>query len=462
MNELHIIVVSLNHKMAPIEIREQMAFDDESLSKALVTLRHTKSILENVILSTCNRTEIYVVADQLHTGRYYTKAFLSQWFSIEQDKFASHLTIYENDDAVHHLCRVACGLDSMILGETQILGQVRDAFMHAQKVGTTGTIFNELFKQVITLAKRAHSETGIDESPVSVSYAAVQLAKSIFGQLKNKRVVILGAGETSQLTAKHLQSSGVKSITVINRTYEKAVDLANELNGKAVPIEDMQTALIDCDILISSTSSKQYVVTTDLIHPIIKKRKGHPLFMIDIAVPRDIDPELDRYESVFLYNIDDLEKIVESNLLERKKIAEKIEFMIDETKEEFQAWINTLGVVPLISALRTKALSIQADVMASIERKLPDLTERELKVIQKHTKSIINQMLRDPILCLKEMAMEPNANEVMDTFIKIFAIEEEVQQEKEKQQKLSKKVDVQEKNAERATKQAFVEIPLRP
>lgn len=459
---MHIIAASLNYKLAPVELREQMTFAEEDLSQALVTLRHTKSILENVILSTCNRTEIYVVADQLHTGRYYTKAFLSQWFGIEQEQFAAYLTIYENEEAIHHLCRVACGLDSMIVGETQILGQVRDAFMHAQKVGTTGTIFNELFKQAITLAKRAHSETGIDESPVSVSYAAVQLAKSIFGQLKNKRVVILGAGETSQLTAKHLQSSGVKSITVINRTYEKAVDLADELNAKAVPMEEMQTALIDCDILITSTSSKQYVVTTDLIYPIIKKRKGRPLFMIDIAVPRDIDPELDKFDNVFLYNIDDLEQIVENNLLERKKIAQKIESMILETREEFQAWLNTLGVVPIISALRTKALAIQADVMASIERKLPDLTERERKVIQKHTKSIINQMLRDPILSIKEMATEPNASEIMDTFIKIFAIEEEVKREKEKQQTASKTVHVQEKNVGHRTNRSFAEISLRP
>lgn len=459
---MHIIAASLNHKLAPVEIREQMTFAEEDLSQALVTLRHTKSILENVILSTCNRTEIYAVADQLHTGRYYIKAFLSQWFSIEQEKFASYLTIYENEDAVHHLCRVACGLDSMIVGETQILGQVRDAFMHAQTAGTTGTIFNELFKQAITLAKRAHSETGIDESPVSVSYAAVQLAKSIFGQLKNKRVVIVGAGETSQLTARHLQSSGVKSITVINRTFEKALDLANELNGTAVPMEKIQSALIDCDILITSTSSKEFVITTDLIDPIIKKRKGRPLFMIDIAVPRDIDPEVDKFDSVFLYNIDDLEQIVENNLLERRKIAQKIEFMIEETKEEFQAWLNTLGVVPLISALRSKALAIQAEVMASIERKLPDLTERERKVIQKHTKSIINQMLRDPILNIKEMAAQPNAKEAMDTFIKIFAIEEEVQREKEKQKKAGTTVDEQEKNIERATNQSFAEIPMRP
>lgn len=459
---MHVIAVSLNHKIAPVEIREKMTFDDESLPQALVTLRHSKSILENVILSTCNRTEIYVVCDQLHTGRYYTKAFLSQWFSIEQEKFASFLTFYENEAAIKHLFNVACGLDSMILGETQILGQVRDAFMLAQEVDTTGTLFNELFKQVITLAKRAHYETGIDESPVSVSYAAVQLAKSIFGSLKNKRVVILGAGETSQLTVKHLQSSGVKAITVINRTYENAVQLASSLKAKAAPLANLQEAVTDCDILISSTGSKQYIVTSDIVQPLIKKRKSRHLFMIDIAVPRDIDPELDKLESVFLYNIDDLQKMVDDNLTERKKIAKTIEVMIDEAMDEFDTWLNTLGVVPLISALRAKALSIQAQTMSSLERKLPDLTERELKVIRKHMKSIINQMLRDPILGLKESAAEPDAKQVMENVIKIFAIEEEVESERDKQKVSKASTDDKEVEASRATNKQFAEIPLRP
>ncbi|MFA8439454.1 glutamyl-tRNA reductase [Pueribacillus sp. YX66] len=459
---MHVIAVSLNHNIAPVEIREKMTFDDENLPQALKTLRHSKSILENVILSTCNRTEIYVVCDQLHTGRYYTKAFLSEWFSIKQEKFASFLTIYENEAAINHLFNVACGLDSMILGETQILGQVRDAFILAQEEGTTGTIFNELFKQVVTLAKRAHYETGIDESPVSVSYAAVQLAKSIFGSLKNKRVVILGAGETSQLTAKHLQSNGVKAITVINRTYENAVQLASSLKAKALPLTHLQEAMTECDILISSTGSKQYIVTLDIVQPLIKKRKGRHLFMIDIAVPRDIDPALDELENVFLYNIDDLQKIVDDNLTERKKIAKTIEGMIVDAIAEFDTWLTTLGVVPLISALRTKALSIQAQTMSSIERKLPDLTERELKVIRKHTKSIINQMLRDPILGLKESATEPEAKQVMETFIKIFAIEEEVAREKDKQIVSKTSTESKEVKGSRSTNKQFAEIPLRP
>lgn len=457
---MHVLAVSLNYKHAPIELREKMTFDDESIPQALLTLRHSKSILECVILSTCNRTELYVVADQLHTGRYYTKVFLSEWFQIEMETFAPYLSILEKDDAINHLFNVACGLDSMILGETQILGQVRDVFMRAQEVGTTGTVFNELFKQTITLAKRAHSETGIDESPVSISYAAVQLAKSIFGQLKNKKVVILGAGETSQLTALHLQSNGVNAITVINRTYENAVQLATSLKGEALPIDNLQQAVSECDILISSTGSKDYLVTSEIVQPIIKKRKGRPLFMIDIAVPRDIDPALNEIDGVFLYNIDDLQQMVDENLAERQKIAATIEVMINEAIVEFHTWLNTLGVVPLISALRTKALSIQAQTMTSLERKLPDLSEREIKVIRKHMKSIVNQMLRDPILGLKEMAAEPDAKQVMDNFIKIFAIEDEVAQHEAEQKKESSKA--KQSNASQVPKAQLSEVPLRP
>ncbi|PWA06392.1 glutamyl-tRNA reductase [Pueribacillus theae] len=459
---MHILVLSLNHKTAPIHIREKMAFQDEELPRALSVLRHTKSILECVIVSTCNRTEVYVVSDQLHTGRYYTKAFLADWFSLDKEMFTPYLTIRENEACIEHLFRVTCGLDSMVLGETQILGQVRDYFMLAQDEGTTGTIFNELFKQAVTLAKKAHYETGIDESAVSVSYAAVHLAKTIFGNLKNKKVLIVGAGETGELTAKNLRGNGVKQITVMNRTFERAQRLAKQLKGQAMSFHELQKAMTDCDIIISSTGSKEYVVTNSIVQPALKKRKGRPLFMIDIAVPRDLDPEIDKNESVFLYNIDDLKHIVEENLKERKKVAEKIELMVEEAVVEFQSWLNTLGVVPMISALRTKALAIQSETMASIERKLPDLSEREIKVLRKHTKSIVNQLLRDPILGLKEMAAEPKAEEAMEMFVRIFAIQEEVEKEKEKQQvQFEKKNETTEKK-KLASVGTLKELPLRP
>ncbi|MBM7620484.1 glutamyl-tRNA reductase [Bacillus tianshenii] len=426
---MHIIVVGVNYKTAPVEIREKLTFNPTELDKAMIALKDRKSILENIIVSTCNRTEVYAVVDQLHTGRYYIKSFLAEWFGLDKEEFSPYLNIYENDGAIEHLYRVSCGLDSMVLGETQILGQIRTSFLSAQENQTVGTIFNQLFKQAITLAKRAHSETEIGSNAVSVSYAAVELAKKIFGDLTDKHVLILGAGKMGELAVQNLHSNGVKKVTVINRTLEKAQSLAHRFEGKAKSIKELSCSLVEADILISSTGAKEFVITKEDMIYVERIRKGRPLFMVDIAVPRDLDPELDQLESVFLYDIDDLQGIVQANLSERKKAAEEIELFIEEEIVEFKHWLNTLGVVPVISALRQKALDIQSETMQSIQRKLPHLSEREIKVLNKHTKSIINQMLRDPILRAKELSSEPDAQESLELFTKIFNIEEAVQQE---------------------------------
>ncbi|WP_100405020.1 glutamyl-tRNA reductase [Bacillus solitudinis] len=423
---MHIIVLSLNYKSAPVEIRERFSFQEAELPVALKQLRNQKSILECTIISTCNRTEIYVVADQLHTGRHYTKAFLAEWFGLPKDDFTLYLDVREDHHAIEHLFNVACGLDSMILGETQILGQVRDSFLLAQQEQATGTIFNQLFKQAVTLAKRGHSETEIGQNAVSVSYAAVELGKKIFGDFAGKHILILGAGKMSELTAKHLHANGATHITVINRTEAKAAELAARFLGNALPFEQLQKTLVEADILISSTGARDFVVTKDMMSLIIKKRKGRPLFMVDIAVPRDLDPALAQFDNVYLYDIDDLQNIVEANLVERKREAEKIEIMIEAEIDEFKSWLNMLGVVPIISALRTKALAVQAETMESLERKLPHLSERDKKVLNKHTKSIVNQLLRDPVTRVKEMAGESGAEEALELFTKIFALENEL------------------------------------
>jgi len=430
--QMHTLVIGINYKTAPVEIRERLSFNEADLSDAIKKLNTKKSILENIILSTCNRTEIYAVVDQLHTGRYYIKEFLSEWFGLEQKEFSPFLFVYEDDGAIDHLFNVTCGLNSMVLGETQILGQVRTSFMLAQQEATTGTVFNHLFKQAITLAKRAHSETDIGANAVSVSYAAVELAKKIFGSLANKHVLIFGAGKMGELAAQNLHGNGVKQVTVINRTHEKAIDLANRFSGKARTLAELEKALVEADILISSTGSKDFVISKEMMVGVEKKRKGKPLFMVDIAVPRDLDPRIGELENVFLYDIDDLEGIVEANLQERKKAAERIMLMIEKEIVDFKQWLGTLGVVPVISALREKAHAIQSETMVSLERKLPNLSERDLKVLNKHTKSIINQLLKDPILQAKELAARPDANQAMELFMKIFNIEELVQEQHSK------------------------------
>jgi len=432
---MHILKVGFNYKTAPVEIREKLTFSEQSLHEAMTALKKQKSILENVIVSTCNRTEIYAVVDQLHTGRYYIKQFLADWFDIDKEEFSTYLRITEDDGAMEHLFRVSTGLDSMVLGETQILGQVKQAFLTSQKVKTSGTIFNELFKQAITFGKRAHSETAIGEHAVSISYAAVELAKKIFGNLKNKHVAILGAGKMGELAAKNLQGSGATEITVVNRTLANAEALAKKFNAKPESMDNLMNVIETADILISSTGSNSVVLTKEMLQPIQKKRKGKALFLVDIAVPRDIDPEISSLDNVFLYDIDNLNNIVDDNLEARKAAASEIERMMEKEIVTFKEWMKTLGVVPVISALRNKALNIQSETMKSIERKIPDMSERERKVISKHTKSIINQLLKEPITQAKELAGTKNADESLQLFVDIFGIEEEVKAEFEKQAK---------------------------
>ncbi|MNI23574.1 Glutamyl-tRNA reductase [compost metagenome] len=424
MCPMHIVVVGLNYRTAPVEIRERFTFSESDLPQALKELKETKSIMECVIVATCNRTEFYAVVDRAQICGHYIPAFIERWFHVPKDQFAKHLYMYEDNKAVDHLMRVTSGLDSMVIGETQILGQVKDAFQRSQAQKVTGTFFNTLFKQAVTMAKRAHSETSISENPVSVSYAAVELGKRIFGSYMNKTVMIIGAGKMSELTVKHLYANGAGKVIVVNRTYERAVELAKKFNGFPCPIEQMLERLAEVDIVISSTGSKGYVLTREQVQPILQKRRSRPLFMMDIAVPRDLDPAISECSNVFLYDIDDLEAIVANHLKERKKEAAKIEVMIEEEIVVFNQWTKTLGVTPVIQALQTKGALVHEETMENMLKKLPDLDEREIKVIRKLTKSIVNQMLRDPILRIKEMAGERHGDEAIDLFTKLFALEE--------------------------------------
>ncbi|WP_431027355.1 glutamyl-tRNA reductase [Lysinibacillus sp. LZ02] len=435
---MHTLVVGLNYKTAPVEIREKLSFIESDLPNAMQALQNEKSILENVIVSTCNRTEIYAVVDQLHTGRHFIKKFLANWFNIPLEQFEDHVFIREDDASLNHLFRVTAGIDSMVLGETQILGQVKKSFLQGQELGTTGTVYNQLFKQAVTFAKRAHNETAIGENAVSVSYAAVELAKKIFGSLQRKHVAILGAGKMGELAIQNLYGSGVGKVTVINRTFEKAQDLATKFEGDAKSMDELQCTLLEADILISSTGATEYVIDYELMKYVSRLRKGDPLFMVDIAVPRDLDPKIGELPNVFLYDIDDLQGIVNANLAEREKAATQIIDMIDTEIVQFKEWFATLGVVPVLTALRKKANRIQEETMASIENKMPNLTERERKILNKHTKSIINQLLKEPILQAKELANSSQASNDLQLFQQIFGIEQEVQEEVAMQTQLEK------------------------
>ncbi|MEE4563403.1 glutamyl-tRNA reductase [Paenibacillus polymyxa] len=424
---MHIVVVGLNYRTAPVEVRERFTFAEQDLPKALEQLKLTKSVLEGVVVATCNRTEIYVVVDRLHMCGYFIRSFMEQWFGIPRDQFTQHLYIYEDEQAIRHLFRVTCGLDSMVIGETQILGQVKNAFLQAQSQKITATWFNMLFKQAVTLGKRAHSETSIGESAVSVSYAAVELGKRIFGMFTDKKVLILGAGKMSELTVKHLYSGGAAEVIVANRTLSRAEDLASKFNGTPVTMEEGINRLADVDIVISSTGAQGYILDRNRVEASMKRRQSRPLFMIDIAVPRDLDPAISELQNVFLYDIDDLEGIVESNLEMRRTEAAKIEHMIEDELSEFYQWLKTMGVRPVIRALQEKSESIHQDTLESLYNKLPELDERQRKVISRLTKSMLNQMMHDPINRVKELAVQKQGNEALDMFSHIFALEDRLE-----------------------------------
>lgn len=429
---MHIVVVGLNYRTAPVEVRERFTFAEKDLSEALKQLKLTKSVLEGVIVATCNRTELYVVVDRLHMCGYFIRTFMEQWFGVPREEFTQHLYIYEDDQAIRHLFRVICGLDSMVIGETQILGQVKQAFFKAQEEKATGTWFNMLFKQAVTLGKRAHSETSIGESAVSVSYAAVELGKRIFGMFTDKKVLILGAGKMSELTVKHLYASGASEVIVANRTLARAEELAAKFRGTPCTMEEALDRLHEVDIVISSTGAERYVLDATVVKESMKHRQSRPLFLIDIAVPRDIDPAIGELSNVFLYDIDDLEGIVESNLEMRKAEAAKIENMIELDMEDYYHWLKTLGVRPVIRALQEKGASIHEETMESLFNKLPELDEHQRKVIRRLTKSIVNQMTTDPINRIKEMAGTKHGDEALRMFTQIFALEDAVETAAEK------------------------------
>ncbi|MBI5974201.1 glutamyl-tRNA reductase [Staphylococcus canis] len=422
---MYILAVSVNHKTADVALREKLSFNEQNMLNVHESLFETKSILENVILSTCNRTEIYAVVDQIHTGRYYIQRFLARQFNFEVDDIKAISEVKVEDAAVEHLFKVTSGLDSIVLGETQILGQIRDAFFTAQEAHTTGTIFNELFKQAITFSKKAHHESDIADNAISVSYAAVELAKKMYGKLQKKRALVIGAGEMGERAIQNLKGAGVTQITLMNRTHSKAEALAETYEIDAAPMSQLADALTEADIVISSTSSNTFVITKEMLEMCDSMNGAHQKVLIDIAVPRDIEPIETMDSNLFIYDVDDLKGLVDANIRERRRAADQISGQIPAQITKHNEWVQMLGVVPVIRALREKAMNIQQDTMESVDRKLPHLTERERKVISKHTKSIINQMLKDPIKMAKEISTENDSEYKLSLFQEIFNLEVE-------------------------------------
>ncbi|MDI6715561.1 MAG: glutamyl-tRNA reductase [Actinomycetota bacterium] len=421
---MHIIVAGLSHKTAPVEVREKITFPEQSLPEALHALISYPSINEAVILSTCNRTEIYVVANNIDKGKDSIIKFISDYHEINRNKLQKYLYFHDCKDAVLHLFRVASSLDSMVIGEAQILGQVKTAYNAAFESEATSTILNRLFRHAFLAGKRVRTETEIGESAVSISYAAVELAKKVFETLKGRTVMLIGAGEMIELTATHLVSNGVSKVIVTNRTYERAESLAQRYNGVAVKFEDFIEHMAQADIVISSTGAPHYIVTKEHVSRVMQKRKNKPIFFIDIAVPRDIDPEVANLYNVFAYDIDDLDSVVQTNLEERKKAAKIAEGIVEHEVLAFNSWLASLEVAPTIASLRRKAEEIRLRELEKHLRRLSNLTEDDINTLNALTSAIINKLLHSPIVKAKESANRKDGYLYIESLRYLFDIEE--------------------------------------
>lgn len=417
---MHLAMMGLNFKTAPVEVREVLAVPSGALPAALDRLG-ALAVAEGVLLSTCNRTELYVVGESVEgLYRIMTEYLAELGGFADPAPILPHLYRHHDFDAAEHLFRVAGGLDSMVIGETQILGQVRDAYRDATAVDTVGKVLHQLFEQAIAVGKRVQTETRIGQNAVSVSYAAVELAKKVFRSLDGRRCMAIGAGETAKLTVKHLQSSGVQDIVIANRTLERAERLAAIIGGTAIPMDQVSHYLQSVDVVISSTGAPGYVLSRQQVAEAVRLRRGRPIFLFDIAVPRDIDPDIGQLDGAFLYDIDDLQAVVSANLQERAAEARQAERIVAEEMDKFRGWLASLEVVPTIRLLRDKVETIRQQELGRALNRLPDLTDRERAVVEAMTVSLVNKILNAPTQHLKGMAGEGAAGDAIATVVRLF------------------------------------------
>lgn len=426
-----IVVWGLNHKTAPVEIREKLALSRHQLQQQAKTLHDLQGIEGMVVLSTCNRLEVYFTAENPEYGRDILLSHLAAIGGLSPDVLAGYIYWKENREAVWHLFRVASGLDSMVLGESQILGQLEAAYNDAREFHLSNHILNGLMQKAISVGKRVRTETYIDRQALSVGSAAVEMARDLFGDLEGRNVLVLGAGETSRLTLKHLHANGASTVIVANRTYAKAVEIAGEYGGQAVRLERFPDFLISADIVISCTASPGYLIRTADLAMLIPDRGGRPLLMLDIAVPRDIEPSAGDLDLITLYDVDDLQGVVQKNLGQRKNEAVKAELIIHDELAEFFRWLDTLLVVPVITALKNKADTIREEELDKALRKLGAMTEREKNIIRSLAGSVINKLLNDPIANLKEYAHTEKGENYADALRVLFNLEEQAGSERE-------------------------------
>ena len=422
--ESNLVLVGVSHKATPVEIREKLAFNQVKLEASLEHLVSCPEIVENIILSTCNRVEIYARVENSDQGIQLLKDFISDYHGLSRGSLDQYFYSYRDNQAIEHLFRVSASLDSMILGEAQILGQVKDAYSTARALSSTGLVLNQLFEKAFNVAKKVREETGISERGVSISSAAVELAKKIFEDLENHSVMLVGTGEMAELAAKHLISYGVKTVYVASRTYERAIALAQTLNGCALDFDAFKEELYRADIVITSTAAPTFIIHKEMIEQAIHKRKNKPIFLIDIAVPRDIAPEVNDLENVYLYDIDDLQNVVNANMEERQKEAENAMEIIKEEVTKFNNWFSTLDVVPTIIEMRNRAEEMRKNEVDKTLKNLSHLSENDQKAIHQLTQSLVNKILHKPTINLKKKTQSKDGHVYLKAIRHLFHLDD--------------------------------------
>jgi glutamyl-tRNA reductase len=413
-------LIGVNHKTAPVEVRERLAVPDRQLPDALQQLLRFPGVGEGMILSTCNRVEVLI---QTTNGSTDLRKFLAQYFGLEPTSYESHLYEYRQHDAVRHVFRVAASLDSMIVGEPQILGQVKEAYATARAAGAVQSYLDLLLTRAFAVAKKVRSETAVGSSSVSVASVAVELAGKIFGSLLGKQVCLVGAGKMSELAARHLMARGAGTIFVANRTYDRAVELAANFGGEVIRFDELFAHCDRADIVITSTGSPVAIFKREHGEMFLAKRKNRPMFFIDIAVPRDVDPEMNKLDGIFVYDIDDLQDAVSSHVEGRHKEAERAESIIDAEVERFQIRLQTLHVVPTIVSLQDQFETIRLAELERVRGRLGNLSPEQEAAIEALSHGIVNKILHTPIRSLKSAAAGPEITTLIESFRKIFDLQ---------------------------------------
>jgi glutamyl-tRNA reductase len=420
---MRLFAVGLSHRTAPVDLRECVDFARGGLDLALSTLASQGIGSEVVVLSTCNRAEIYAVGETDATAEGVGR-FFSEYHKLPHAAVAEHLYLRRGAEAARHLFRVAAGLDSLVVGEPQILGQVKAAYSTASDLNYTGTLTNRLFHSAFAAGKRVRAETGLGEGAVSVSYAAIALARKIFGHLKGRSVLILGAGEMAKLTGVHLQAQGVREIAIASRTLAAAESLATRLGGRAVPWHALDEALASADIVITATGAAEPVLTRARMEDVMRPRRNRPVFVIDIAVPRDVEATVGNLDQVFLYNIDDLQTIVKENLARRGGELLRAEAIVEEEVARFTSWMQSREVVPTVVALRQRFETIRKAELARLEPKMAGLQPEARARIDEVTRLIVEKLLLTPTEQLKALTDETTATAYADALSKLFSLQE--------------------------------------